>query len=303
MKKVLITGIKGFLGRNIAKHFSQLGYETYGVGHGTITRKECEAIGLKYWSESEITIGTLKGLNQKFDLIFHCGGSGSVGFSIENPYEDFKKTVDGTLEVLEYMRLYNADAQLIYPSSPAVQGEHPDSPIKEEYVGKPTSPYGYHKKIAEDLCRSYSEKYNLSVKIIRLFSVYGDGLKKQLLWDAYRKLLHCHHKAEFWGTGTETRDFIHIHDVLSLIDIVIAQQERLIIINGASGIKYTVAEVIDLIKKNLYSLCETNFNNQVNIGNPIYYWADMTKSNALNWTPKISFDEGVKSYVKWAKNV
>lgn len=303
MKKVLITGVKGFLGRNIASHFSRSGYETYGIGHGNISPEECETIGLKFWLEAEITVDTLKALNQKFDLIFHCAGSGSVGFSIENPYEDFKKTVDGTLEVLEYLRLYNPDAQLIYPSSPAVQGEHPDAPIKEEYVGKPASPYGYHKKIAEDLCRSYSEKYALSVKIIRLFSVYGNGLQKQLLWDAYQKLTLPREQVEFWGTGTETRDFIHISDVLSLIDIIIAQKEHFMIINGASGIKHTVAEVITLIRNNLLPACSISFNNQVNIGNPIYYWADMTHLNRLNWKPKISFEEGVQNYIDWAKNL
>ena len=112
------------------------------------------------------------------------------------------------------MRVYNPKAQLIYPSSPAVQGEHTNTPIKEDYVGKPASPYGYHKKIVEDLCQSYSEKYSLKISVVRLFSVYGNGLKKQLLWDAYNKIRYSSKEVEFWGTGEETRDFIHIEDVL-----------------------------------------------------------------------------------------
>lgn len=302
MKKVLITGAKGFLGRNITNHFFKMGYETYGIGHGDLFVDECKAIGLKYWIKSELTVDALKELNKDFDLIIHCGGSGSVGFSIENPYKDFKKTVDGTLEVLEYMRLYNPNAQFIYPSSPAVQGEHPDEPIKESFMGKPTSPYGYHKKIVEDLCRSYSEKYKLTVKIIRLFSVYGNGLKKQLLWDACQKLMAGHTKVEFWGTGSETRDFIHIDDVLSLLDTVISTDEHFMIINGGSGEKHTICNVIELIKKFLPSTSNINFNQQVNIGNPIYYWADKGKLTDLSWSPKVSFENGVKEYVQWVKN-
>lgn len=302
MKKVLITGAKGFLGRNIANHFYKMGYETYGIGHGDLFVDECKAIGLKYWIKSELTIDALKELNQNFELIVHCGGSGSVGFSIESPYKDFKKTVDGTLEVLEYMRLYNPYAQFIYPSSPAVQGEHPDKPIKEDFIGKPASPYGYHKKIAEDLCRSYSEKYGLTIKIIRLFSVYGNGLQKQLLWDACQKLMQAHIDVEFWGTGAETRDFIHIDDVLSLMDAVIAIDECFTIVNGGSGEKHTISGVIELIKKMLPSVSNITFNNQTNIGNPIYYWADTTKLNRLNWSPNISFENGVKNYIKWVKN-
>lgn len=298
-KKVLITGAKGFLGKNIASHHKKLGFETYGIGHGDLSVKECKSSGLDYWIKSEITVQSLKDLNQTFDLIIHCGGSGSVGFSVEFPYEDFKKTVNGTLEVLEYMRLYNTDAQLIYPSSPAVQGEHPDIPIKEDYIGKPASPYGYHKKIAEDLCRSYSEKYGLTVKIIRLFSVYGNGLQKQLLWDACQKLLLNNPCVEFWGTGCETRDFIHINDVLSLFDTVVTTKDRFMIINGGSGVKYKIKDVIELIKKTLASTSAIHFNNQTNPGNPIYYCADTTQLNLLNWKSTVSFEDGVKKYVTW----
>jgi UDP-glucose 4-epimerase len=301
-KKILITGAKGFLGKNVTAHYKQLGYETYGIGHGDLYVDECKSIGLDYWVKSEITLKALQEINQIFDVIIHCGGSGSVGFSIENPYEDFKKTVNGTLEILEYMRLYNPKAQLIYPSSPAVQGEHPDTPIKEEYVGKTASPYGYHKKIVEDLCQSYSEKYGIIVKIIRLFSVYGDGLQKQLLWDACQKLMNSD-EVEFWGTGLETRDFIHISDVLSLIDSVIAKNTRFLIINGGSGIKYTIAEVVAIIKERLPSNCNIRFNNQLHLGNPIYYWTDITELKNLNWHPKVSFTDGVKQYVEWVKKI
>ncbi len=301
MKKILITGAKGFLGSNVSKHFKALGYETYGIGHGGLSIEESSQIGLDYWKKDDISIKSILEFDQTFDVIMHCGGSGSVGFSIEHPYEDFKKTVDGTLEVLEYMRLHNPNAQLIYPSSPAVQGEHPDSPIKEEYIGKPASPYGYHKKIAEDLCQSYSEKYGLTIKILRLFSVYGAGLQKQLLWDASQKLRNCEDRVEFWGTGVETRDFIHIDDVLSLIDAVLTLQETFLIVNGGSGTKNTIAEVINLIQHHLSTNCEIHFNNKVNVGNPIYYWADTARLNQLNWKPKINFEDGVKNYVEWAK--
>jgi len=298
-KKLLITGAKGFLGSNTAKYFSQIGCETYGIGHGDLFVDECKTIGLDYWIKADITVQNLLDIHQTFDVIIHCGGSGSVGFSIENPYEDFRKTVDGTLEVLEYMRLYNPKAQLIYPSSPAVQGEHPDSPIKEDYIGKPASPYGYHKKIAEDLCQSYSDKYGITVKIIRLFSVYGNGLQKQLLWDASQKLRDCQDTVVFWGTGAETRDFIHINDVLSLIETIISKDMQFLIVNGGSGKKYTIIQTVELMKQLLHSPCDIQFNNQTNEGNPIYYWADMTKLDTLHWYPKITFENGMQNYVDW----
>ncbi|MBS4067763.1 MAG: NAD-dependent epimerase/dehydratase family protein [Sulfurimonas sp.] len=302
MKKILITGAKGFLGSHISKYFKNLKFETYGIGHGDLLVEECRMIGLDYWFKSDVNIKAIKEINQKFDVVIHCGGSGSVGFSMENPYEDFKKTVDGTLEVLEYIRLYNPNAHLIYPSSPAVLGECNDEPIAENYIGKPVSPYGYHKKIAEDLCQSYSEKYDIKVSIVRLFSVYGNGLRKQLLWDAYNKMILSNGEVEFWGTGMETRDFIHVDDVMDLFLKMLAIEDKFIILNGGSGVKDSVCDVVNLIKEILHSDIKIVFNNQRNLGNPIYYMADISKTKKLGWEPVVNFNQGVKEYIKWVKN-
>lgn len=302
-KKILITGAKGFLGSNVAKHFKNLGYETYGIGHGGLSVEESKEIGLDFWKKDDISIKSILEFEQTFDVIVHCGGSGSVGFSIEYPYDDFKKTVDGTLEVLEYMRVYNPKAHLIYPSSPAVQGECEDKPIKEEYIGKPASPYGYHKKIAENLCQSYSEKFGLKVSIVRLFSVYGNGLKKQLLWDACKKINNSKDEVLFWGTGEETRDFIHISDVLSLFNILLENGDRFTVINGGTGSKYTIKNVVTIINHLINPKIEIKFNNQVNIGNPIYYWADTQKLENYGFKANQNLEQEIKNYVEWVKDL
>jgi len=301
--KILITGAKGFLGSHTARHFKGLGYETYGIGHGDLLVSECEEIGLDYWYKSDVCIKAIREIGVVFDAIVHCGGSGSVGFSVEHPYEDFKKTVDGTLEVLEYIRLYNPKAHLIYPSSPAVQGECDDAPIEEAYVGKPASPYGYHKKITEDLCKSYSEKYSIKVSIIRLFSVYGNGLKKQLLWDASRKLIDSTDTVEFWGTGNETRDFIHISDVLKIMENLVEVEDIYLVVNGGTGIKYTIKEVVQMIKDLLSSSGVIRFNQQVNEGNPIYYCANVKKLKEISANNPKTFEEGLKEYIKWVSTL
>lgn len=302
-KKILITGAKGFLGSNIVKHFKNLGYETYGIGHGGLSVEESKEIGLDYWKKDDLSIKSILEFEQTFDVIVHCGGSGSVGFSIEHPYDDFKKTVDGTLEVLEYMRVHNPNAHLIYPSSPAVQGECEDKPIKEEYIGKPASPYGYHKKIAENLCQSYSEKFGLKVSIVRLFSVYGNGLKKQLLWDACNKIMKATDDVVFWGTGEETRDFIHIDDVIKIIEKLISIKDKYLVVNGGSGEKHTIHDIVYKIKKLLNSDCNIQFNNRVNKGNPIYYWADIEKLNEIASPHNVSLNNGLEKYVEWAKEI
>ena len=300
MKKILITGAKGFLGSNLSNHFNNLGYETFGVGHRSSSSKKEKELSMKYWIDGDITKKSILELDNKYDVIIHCGGSGSVGYSMNHVKDDFKKTVDSTKEVLEFMREYNPSAHLIYPSSPAVQGEHPDQPIKEEYVGEPTSPYGYHKRIVEDLCLQYSEEFGLNISVVRLFSIYGNGLKKQLLWDACKKISNSQDEAVFWGTGKETRDFIHVTDVIRLFELLLEKKDKFLILNGGTGQKYTVQKVVEMIRDLIDSNIEITFNNQSNKGNPPYYWADTKKLEEIGFkTNKILHDE-LKNYVKWA---
>lgn len=303
MKKILITGAKGFIGSNAVKYFKSLGYETFGIGHDSFSEKGSKIIELDHWKKEDISAKAILGFQQKFDVIIHCAGSGSVGFSLEHTNEDFKRTVDGTYEVLEYMREYNSHAHLIYPSSPAVQGEHLDQPIKESFTGKPASPYGYHKKLTEDLCQSYSSEFDINISIVRLFSVYGNGLKKQLLWDACKKIRSSKNEVRFWGTGEETRDFIHICDTLTLFDLLLKKKEKFVLINGGTGIRSTVRSIVELVRDLINPSIKISFDNQVNKGDPLYYWANMHKLESYGFRSKKDLKQEFKNYVEWVDSL
>jgi UDP-glucose 4-epimerase len=303
MKTVLITGANGFIGSNIAKHFQILGYVTYGLGHGELSQNESKRIGLNYWIKADVSIKSILKFDQKFDIIFHCAGGGYIGLSIDNPYEDFKKTSQSSIEILEYMRLYNPKAHLIFPSSPAVQGECENTPIKENYIGRPVSPYGHHKKIVEELCQSYHNNFSLQITIIRFFSIYGNGLKKQLLWDASKKIQNEKKVVNFFGTGDETRDFLHISDVFKLIDIVLKIEKNFLIINGGTGIKQKVRDIVIAIRNILNPNIKINFNNRINTGNPKYYCANTEKLEQYNFKATKRFEHGLNEYVTWIKTL
>lgn len=299
-KKVLVTGAKGFIGSNVVKFFKGLDYETFGIGHGQLSEEQCKAMGLDYWFQDDVSIKALRNINQKFDVIVHCAGSGSVGFSVNHPYEDFKKTVDGTLELLEYIRLFNEKTYLIYPSSPSVQGQTPSIKINENDVGVPISPYGYHKRIAEELCDSYSKQFGINVAIIRLFSIYGTGLKKQLFWDACNKIYSDKSgSVEFFGTGEESRDFVHISDVLTLIACILKNKQEHIVVNCGTGCGVTIHDVVHMINSAMTKNLNVIFNNKVDLGNPKDYCADISISKSIGWVPEVSLKEGLSAYVDW----
>src|SRR5664279_2015724 len=215
MRTILITGAQGFIGRHVARAAALRGDRVVGIGLGEWTEETWRKWGLSAWHEVELTVENLVSCAVVPDVVVHCAGSASVGFSIENPAQDFRNTVSTTLEVLEYMRTHAPDAALVYPSSGAVYSRATQLPIGEDAQLDAISPYGFHTKIAEDLCRSYGGSFGTRLAIVRIFSAYGIELRKQLLWDACRKAaLGDRH---FGGTGRETRDWLSLEDVARLM--------------------------------------------------------------------------------------
>lgn len=212
-KTVLITGAAGFIGRYAAYEFSRNGWYVSGIGWGEWP--DCNSYGLSAWNNSDVNITSLLEFADKPDVIVHCAGGASVGFSVEHPAADFDMTVRTTSHVLEFIRLHSPATRLVYPSSAAVYGQVKNLPITEDTPLNPMSPYGLHKQMAESLCQLYSLQFGVLSAVVRLFSIYGNGLHKQLLWDACQKFSSG--KNIFFGTGKEVRDWLHVEDAARLL--------------------------------------------------------------------------------------
>jgi UDP-glucose 4-epimerase len=297
---VLVTGAYGFVGRNVAKQFAGAGWTVVGIGHGSWARAEWRQWGISEWHTADITIDALLTYAGSPDVIVHCAGSGSVGFSLTHPQQDFERTVDTTVAVLEFVRLHAPHARVVYPSSAGVYGVAAKLPIVESDPLAPVSPYGVHKKIAEEVCCSYAQYFGVSVAIVRLFSVYGIGLRKQLLWDACTKI----HSGEnvFFGGGLETRDWLHIDDAASLL--MSASQHSSItcpIVNGGAGLGVSVRDLLS----ELFICFDRNYAPQFSGvsrgGDPLHYIADISSLDSWGWHPKTPWQEGVREYAEWFK--
>lgn len=303
-KHVLITGGFGFLGRAVAKVYRQAGWRVTGIGRGRWDVDQAHAHGFDGWLDASVSLSSLMTLDDTFDVIVHCAGNGSVAYSVEHPLQDFEKTVQGTAELLDYMRLTKSAAVLVYPSSAGVYGAKPDAPIAEDEAPNPISPYGYTKRMAEQLIECYARSYGIKAAVVRFFSIYGPGLTKQLLWDASGKLLgNAGGTATFWGTGEETRDWISGEDAAALIMTVAhaTAEQRFMIVNGASGERVTVAAILQLLHAELGARSEIAFNGQVREGDPRFYHADMGVAQALGWRPATTLVQGLREYVQWLK--
>lgn len=299
-KTALITGGFGFLGRAVARKFKQQGWRIVGLGRGRWSPTEALARGFDLWLDAGVTLSSLLTLQDRFDIVVHCAGNGSVGYSLTHPLQDFNNTVQGTADLLEYLRLAGSAAVLVYPSSAGVYGAKADAPIRETDSLNPISPYGYHKKIVEDLLASYSQTYGRRVVIIRFFSIYGPGLTKQLLWDASAKLrAPGDAPAVFWGTGEETRDWIGSDDAAELVAAVSHSAQPFSVLNGASGRRATVRETLELLRDALGSHTRIEFNEIVREGDPRFYHADVSRATALGWAPSTPLADGLRHYARW----
>jgi UDP-glucose 4-epimerase len=304
--KALVTGAYGFLGRHTAYMLHTNGFAVTGIGNGSWSDAQARQYGISRWVESEVTLKSLIALKDNFDVIVHCAGSGSVGYSITEPFKDLNKTVLSAAAVLEYIRNSSTETRLVYPSSAGVYGAKADTPILEVSSLSPASPYGYHKKIVEDLCRSYSESYGLTIIIIRFFSIYGEGLKKQLLWDVCRKLsLATRDKpAELYGTGLETRDLLHIQDATNLIfNVLSTNMKQLCIVNGGTGIRSKISDVVAILGERIGIMPYYFFNGESRPGDPQFFLADISKAVLLGWEPSITLYGGLSRYVQWFRTV
>lgn len=300
-KTALVTGAYGFIGRHIARQLERDGWHVIGLGHGSWVRDEWRKWGVAEWRSTDITLEALITYAGEPDIIVHCAGSGSVGFSMTHPYQDFQRTVSTTLAVLEYVRLYAPLAKVSYPSSAGVYGMVKKLPITESEPLSPISPYGVHKCLAEELCASYARHFSISVAVVRLFSVYGTGLRKQLLWDASQKIMSG--KNNFSGTGEEIRDWLHIEDAASLLIIAVNNASaECPVVNGGTSNGISVREILTEIFALFEHTDIPNFSGVVRSGDPAGYLADISLAKQWGWEPKIELRNGLSEYAHWFKS-
>jgi UDP-glucose 4-epimerase len=302
MITVLVTGANGFLGRHVSRLAAGQGHRVVGIGHGDWSEDVWRQWGLSVWHELDVTLASLVAHAGKPDVVVHCAGSSSVGFSLENPAQDFERTVVTTLDVLEFMRTCAPETALVYPSSAAVYGSSAILPMTEESPLAPISPYGVHKQMAEDACRSYSQTFGIRVAIVRLFSAYGVELRKQLLWDACRKTLAGDYR--FGGTGRETRDWVNAEDVARLL--LIAGDHALpgtVLVNGASGAEVAVESILTVLLDALGAGREPEFTGTVRAGDPERVVGDPSRALGWGWSAERPWQDGVREYADWFRKV
>lgn len=300
---VWITGARGFIGRHLARQLHTSGKRVIGIGHGGWP--DCLDWGVSGWLNGEITVANLNQLAHDHaypESVFHLAGGSSVGAAIAAPREDFARTVETTASLCDWLRLESPETHLLAVSSAAVYGTGHNGPIPETAAGRPYSPYGFHKLMMEQVCRSYAETYGLHVVIARLFSVYGSGLQKQLLWDCCRRLGSGAKRLELGGTGREMRDWTDVRDVVRALECLVEKASITApAINVGSGKGCDVGAIAHLLVEAWGGGAQVGFTGSSRPGDPVSLIADDTCLRALAFDWIVGVEDGIRDYVDWYK--
>lgn len=308
MESVFVTGAHGFIGRHLCLQLASNGCRVSGLGHGIWPASEAERGGVSEWINGEIGPSNLDLLRQQVgtpDIVFHLAGGSSVGAAVQNPKEDFNRTVVSTSELLDWMRRNAPSAKLVAVSSAAVYGAGHAGQITEGATLQPYSPYGRHKRMMEEMATAYAADYGLEVVIARLFSVYGPGLRKQLLWDLCAKMDKSPDEIILGGTGNELRDWTYVTDVaraLSIMGTVASSSAP--VINVGTGTGTSVRKIAEQMIAEWFKESpapQLNFNSLARPGDPFSLIAENTSLSTLGFQWQCQLMDGLSDYVRWYK--
>ena len=303
-ERVLITGAGGFLGSHIAHHFGALGHSVAAVGRFAVTASGTGSYP-NLWKLGGMTLPdqALHAIIRDFrpTLLVHCAGTASVADSMQQPYQDFCKTVQVCAFTLEAVRSCAPDCRFVLLSSASVYGNPESLPIPETAPLRPVSPYGYHKMLCETLAEEYATLHGMKVAVLRIFSAYGERLRRQVIHDICLKFADPDTAGvELFGTGHESRDFIHATDVARVVD-TIHGADAVGVFNAAAGVQTSIAEVAQSIGRHFQSGKRLSFNGVVRPGDPLNWQACTEKIAGLGFRRGLELDPGLARYVSWFK--
>jgi UDP-glucose 4-epimerase len=298
-KRVLVTGGAGFIGFHLCKKL--LDFTPNLTIYDNLSSGKMENVKdlpkVKFIKGDILDLKKLYSM-EKADLIFHLAAQVVVPYSMENPIEDFETNARGTLNVLEKAR--KDDAKLVFTSSAAVYGNSTKLPTPEDYGFNPFSCYGLSKVVGEEYCNMYVNQYGLDITILRLANVYGPRCHG-VISDFLDKISKNPEKLEIIGTGLQSRDFVHIFDVVDAL-ILSATSKNAVGQTFNIGFGKTT-KIIDLAKMilKILNLSDKTVITTTNVswkGDVNTIWFDISKAKKeLKWHPRISLEDNLREII------
>jgi len=228
VKKILITGVAGFIGYHLTERLWQTGYEIVGIDN----LNDYYDVNLKKDRLKQLDLHSLSGRfkfykmdithpsdirrlfgDHSFDAVIHLAAQAGVRYSLENPQSYINSNITGFLNILEGCR--NApQTLLLYASSSSVYGGNQELPFSEsQKIDQPYSLYGVSKKTNELMAHAYTHLFNLNTVGLRFFTVYGPWGRPDMALFLFTKNIMSGDEIEVFNWGKHSRSFTYVDDI------------------------------------------------------------------------------------------
>ena len=292
--KIIVTGGAGFIGSHLVDLLIENKHEVivldnFSTGRSANLDHIKDKIQL---IECELSInGDWVKYFKDVDWVFHLAALADIVPSIQKPEAYFNANVNGTFNVIQACKHANIK-RVVYAASSSCYGIPDYFPTAETSAIKPQYPYALTKRIGEEIVMHWAQVYQLPAISCRFFNVYGTRSRTSGTYGAVFGVFLAQKLANkpmtIVGDGNQTRDFTYVTDVANALYAAAKSNKTETIFNIGSGNTVSINKLVDLLGGEKIHIPKRP-------GEPDCTYADISKiKSELNWTPKVSIEEGVK---------
>lgn len=299
--RILITGGAGFIGSHLVESFQGEAeirvLDNLSTGYcENLQGFDCELITASVTNREQVREAV-----QGVDYVFHLAAMVSVPKSVERPEECENINTLGTQVMLEEAAAAGVK-KFCFSSSAAIYGDDPTVPKLETMEPRPKSPYASTKLAGEKLCHRFHDEGRLSTASLRYFNVFGPRQDPSGAYAAavpifiYRAL--GGENITIYGDGQQTRDFIHVKDVVAANRHLAMVSEAGGVFNVASGRRMTIGELADRVIRLTGSSSKVIYG-PPRAGDVKHSMASVHKLKSVGFIPEMNFEEGLRATLEF----
>ena len=329
MKKLLITGVAGFIGYHLSSRLLKEGYEIYGIDNLNdyydpgLKQARLAQLKVSNFKFQQLDLQNYDGLTKVFkdfcpDIVINLAAQAGVRYSLENPRAYIESNMDGFFNILEASRQHDVN-NFIYASSSSVYGNNEKSPFAEsDNVDHPVSLYAATKKSNELIAHTYSHLYKMTTVGLRFFTVYGPWGRPDMAYYFFTKAILEGKKIQLFNQGLNLRDYTYIDDIIESIKRMLdgldslkpaveidhytetrSPYYHLFNIGGSNPVQ--VLDFVEILEDALGKKANKELIG-FQAGDVFSTEADTTNLESfINFKPTITLKEGLGEFVNWYK--
>jgi dTDP-glucose 4,6-dehydratase len=318
MKRILITGVCGFMGHHLAEHiFKVTDWEIVGIDKLTYASSGFDRLrDIKVFDKKRLQlftydftkpfVGALVAEFGKIDYIIHLGAETHVDRSIEDPEPFVMTNVVGTMRILDLARKLKPE-RMIYFSTDEVFGPAPADYHHSEWDAYNSSnPYAASKAGGEELCLAYANTYKVPIVITHTMNLIGERQHpEKFVPSTIRKVLNgeeviIHANKDLTEAGS--RFYLHCRNaadaLLFIIELTVGNREKFNIVGEREVSNLDMAEFIARVLNKPLIHKMVSFH-ESRPGHDLRYALSGAKMRSLGWKPPMNLEESLTNTIHW----